>query len=167
MTEVFDAWYSWILLSEYQVKIFHTAGGTCHASSLLCIFWCPRKVRLHWCLMEALLVLLVSLAFHTHETFKEVASLRVFSCLNFTITFRFLHKEGEWMRAQMNSIMSSTCSLQRASKKCHILVVLHPAHNLAEFSFASCRAAKSAGCLSLYPFCEGTWTFLLWIFEFS
>lgn len=70
-------------------------------------YWVPKKgdailVR-HGGIVT---VFLTFLAFHFHETLKEVAFLRAFSCLNFTITVRFLVKEGEWMQAQMNSIMS-------------------------------------------------------------
>lgn len=140
---------------EYQVEIFHTAGELVMLP-LSVGYLMPRKGEATLAPCGGITVLLASLAFHFHETFKEVAFLRVFSCLNFTITVRFLIKEGEWIQAKTNSIMSCTCSLQRAGKKHPILVVLHPTHNLAQFRFASCEAAKSAGCLSLRLFCEET-----------
>lgn len=88
-----------------KLKFFYTAGEL--VMLLLSVdYLVPRKVKLHWCLVKALLQPSSHLTLHFHETFKEVAFLRVFSCLNFTITFRFLVKEGEWMQAQMNSIMS-------------------------------------------------------------
>lgn len=86
-----------------KLKFFYTAGELVMLP-LSVDYLKPRKVELHWCLIKALLQPSSPLTFHFHETFKEVASLRVFSCLNFTITFRFLVKE--WMQAQMNSIMS-------------------------------------------------------------
>lgn len=89
-----------------KLNFFHTAGELV-TLPLSVDYLMPKKgeATLVPC-GGIVIILLTSLAFHFHETFKEAASLRVFSCLNFTITFRFLIKEGKWMQAQINSIMS-------------------------------------------------------------
>lgn len=51
-------------------------------------------------------VLLVPLAFCFHETFRKVASVRVLNCLNSTRNLKVPMEEGEWMQAQMDSILS-------------------------------------------------------------
>lgn len=91
---------------EYQVKYFHTVVELVMLPT--CVdYLMPKKgeVTLGPC-GGIVTVLLVSLASCFHETFRKVASLRVLNYLNLTRNLKVTVEEGEWMQAQMDSIVS-------------------------------------------------------------